>query len=270
MAVRGVDTASVAGNGSIDWAAFQSSGGTFAIIRAAWGTSPDSAFHKYWPGLSAMSLVRGAYLFWRVTKDAAAQAKVFINTVGSLGPGTFPPVIDVEFSKGLAATGFTAPQALSRLRIAWDALATHYGTAPLIYTSQRVWRDDLKNLPAGAMLESPLWLARYFNKTPPPAPPVPIPWGDADNWWIHQYRGDVDAKTVPGFTKGDVDFNRFNYMRPGAVGERVRWLQRKLGVAQTATYDQATEAAVRQIQSSASVSVDGIVGPVTFAQLCWK
>ena len=47
------------------------------------------------------------------------------------------------------------------------ACATHgrrcrdyYGVAPIIYTSARVWQEDLANLPAPDLAESPLWLKR--------------------------------------------------------------------------------------------------------------
>ncbi|MGA9812340.1 MAG: hypothetical protein WBQ64_06175 [Terriglobales bacterium] len=92
----------------------------------------------------------------------------------------------------------------------------------MIYTSERVWREELSNLPAPDLIESPLWLKHYpFNKGPARRdvavtripPPVPIPWGDS-NWWIHQYQG--DAIQLPGFAPGNVDMNRFGPMTAGA------------------------------------------------------
>ena len=81
----------------------------------------------------------------------------------------------------------TARECLEGVRAAWAILEDHYGAAPIIYTSARVWRDDLGNAPADDLTESPLWLARYFFKPGPPArdasafasgtrdPPVPRP-----------------------------------------------------------------------------------------------
>src|SRR4249919_1120856 len=97
----------------------------------------------------------------------------------------------------------TARQLLDGVREAWKTLRDHYRVAPIIYTSARVWREDLANLPAPDLVESPLWLARYpFWKGTAVYdprhfaggrlnPPVPPPWGDPTNWWIHQYQGDA-------------------------------------------------------------------------------
>ena len=61
----------------------------------------------------------------------------------------------------------TAGQLLDGVREAWQTLRARYGVAPIIYTSARVWQEDLANLPAPDLVESPLWLARYhFLKGP--------------------------------------------------------------------------------------------------------
>jgi peptidoglycan hydrolase-like protein with peptidoglycan-binding domain len=95
-------------------------------------------------------------------------------------------------------------------------------------------------------------------------PPVPPPWGDAGNWWIHQYQG--DATNFPGFS-GNVDMNRFNVAFKGARGARVRWIQRRLGVTENGAFDAATEGAVRAFQDDNDLVSDGVVGPRTFAYL---
>lgn len=64
--------------------------------------------------------------------------------------------------------------------------------------------------------------------------------------------------------------NRFNVTARGATGDRVRWLQRRLGIAPSGTFDAATERALRVFQSSKGVTADGVVGPRTFAYLCWS
>lgn len=72
------------------------------------------------------------------------------------------------------------------IRSAWRVLKNYYGVAPVIYTSERVWREELRNLPASDLIESPLWLAYYpFKKglahrdaiVNRIAPPVPSPLG---------------------------------------------------------------------------------------------
>lgn len=284
----GIDTASVAGNKNPDWMRAKAEVPLdFAIIRANWGTAADSVFPRDWPKLKDARIVRGAYLFlrfpsskWGRPASPAAQARAFIATVGNLGESDLPPALDVEFPGGRSETRMTAGQLLDGVREAWQTLRARYGVAPIIYTSARVWQEDLANLPAPDLVESPLWLARYhFLKGPAIYgaatfaggrlnPPVPPPWGDATNWWIHQYQG--DAVKLPGFPTGNVDMNRFNTMTRGATGDRVRWVQRRLGIAPSGVFDAATDGALRAFQNRKRIGADGVVDPRTFAYLCWS
>jgi len=166
------------------------------------------------------------------------------------------------------------------VREAWTVLKDHYGVAPIIYTSARVWREDLGNAPAPDLVESALWLTPYPFKPGPAVfdlariaqrrrdPRVPTPWGDASNGWIHQYQG--DAVRLPGFPTGDLDMNFFNTTVAGATGDRVKWIQRRLGMPQTGTFDAAMEAALCAFQSKKGLQPTGIVDPQTFAFLCWS
>jgi lysozyme len=287
----GVDTASVAGNKNVSWTRAKAEGPiSFAFVRSNWGTTVDSFFTKEWDKLKSAGLIGGTYMFlrFRNAKHPKApapkeQAQVMIDAVGQRleRKRDFPPVVDVEFpGKGAVETGMTPQQLLDGIRIAWDMLAQHFGVPPIIYTSGRVWKEDLRNIPAPSMMESPLWLARYPFKSGQPAirdaaraakidPPVPVPWGDKDNWFIHQYQG--DATQMPGFPTGNVDMNRFNTVSKGDKGGNVRWVQRRLKLpTQSGTMDQSTESALRAFQTSRGLTADGVVGPKTFAALCWS
>jgi GH25 family lysozyme M1 (1,4-beta-N-acetylmuramidase) len=284
--ILGLDTASVAGNKNPNWSQARDEASiSFAIIRSNWGLSQDSVFKRDWPKIKAAGIVRGAYLFLRFphpkygmkAPDPVSQARALINTVGNLNESDFPPTLDVEFPGGRNVTGLTAQQCLEGTRAAWKVLKDHYGVAPIIYTSARVWKEDLSNLPAPDLVESPLWLARYPFKPGPAVrdsrvssistPPVPPPWGDATNWWIHQYQG--DAVKLPGFPTGNIDMNRFNIMRMGATGDRVKWVQRRLGVAQSGRFDAAMFGVLQAFQNKKGLVPNGIVDPRTFAYLCW-
>jgi peptidoglycan hydrolase-like protein with peptidoglycan-binding domain len=142
-----------------------------------------------------------------------------------------------------------------------------------------VWSEDLGDIAAPDLVDSPLWLARYFWKANTPAarnasafdsgkldPRVPRPWGDPSDWWIHQYQG--DAVALPGFSR-TIDMNRFNGMVKGATGARVKWVQRRLSIAETGTFDAAMLAKVVAFQADSDLLADGIIGPRTFAALCW-
>ena len=102
-----------------------------------------------------------------------------------------------------------------------------------------------------------------FNQKWPPA--VPKPWGDAGNWWIHQYHG--DASKFPGFNQ--VDVNRFHSMVKGATGDRVKWVQRRLGIDESGTFDDAMFDKLTEHQKKSGLDPSGIIGPSTFATLCW-
>lgn len=285
--IFGLDTASVADNKNPNWVQAKAEGSiSFAIIRSNWGDWEDSVFKRDWPKIKKASIVRGAYLFLRFphpkygmkAPDPVSQAKALIKTVGRLDESDFPPTIDVEFPGARPVTGMTARQCLDGVRAAWQVLKDYYGVAPIIYTSGRVWHEDLDDLPAPDLVESPLWLARYPFKEGPAVrdarvlrlnpPPVPPPWGDATNWWIHQYQG--DAVRLPGFPTGNVDMNRFNTMRKGAAGDRVKWVQRRLGIAQNGQFDAAMDGVLRAFQNKKGLVSNGVVDPRTFAYLCWS
>jgi GH25 family lysozyme M1 (1,4-beta-N-acetylmuramidase) len=284
--IFGVDTSGVAGVGTANWLAAKAAVPLgFAILRSNYGETTDSVFAQNWPLLKAAGLVRGAFLFLRFPRNGvaapepAAQARAMIATVADLSPDDFPPCVDIEFpAGGRGETGLTASECLDSLRVCCAVLKEHYNVTPLIYTSARVWKEDLDNLPARDLAESPLWLARYpfaaGKAVYDPAafavgrldPPVPLPWGDA--WWIHQYQG--DAVELPGFEVGKVDMNRFNGLSAGSTGDRAKWVQSRLGLAPTGLIDATTEAAIRAFQAQNGLNADGVVGPRTFARLCWR
>src|SRR2546425_3134988 len=228
----GLDTYSGDENKNPDWVKARAEGPiSFAIIKANEGEWRDPSFDREWPRIKNAGIVRGAYLFLRFphpkyrfqAPDPVAQANLFIRIiqmVGELDQSDLPPSLDVEFPDGQAKTRMTPQQLLEGVRAAWRVLKDHYRVAPIIYTSARVWQEDLKNLPAPDLVESPLWLAKpYLFREHTPArrnpevfgpggrkypPRVPPPWGDATNWWIHQYQG--DAHGLPGLRQ--VDMNR--------------------------------------------------------------
>lgn len=283
----GIDTASIDANKNPDWRRARVQVPLdFAIIRANYGTVPDPVFLRDWSKLKDAGIVRGGYLFLRFPRGGrwpsppAVQAKAFIATLRDLDENDLVPSLDVEAGTW-QETGMKPAQLLNGVRVAWKTLRDYYGVAPIIYTSARVWIEVLGRLPAPDLAESPLWVkdylrvaarqpARYGPRTFAGgrfSPRVPSPWGDATNWWIQQYQG--DALGLPGFSS-TVDMNRFNTTVRGMAGDRVRWLQRHLGITQTGIFDAATEQAVRAFQNKKGISADGVVNPRTFAYLCWS
>jgi GH25 family lysozyme M1 (1,4-beta-N-acetylmuramidase) len=282
----GIDYASVDGNAPPDiqkWkaaCAASSSRAAVAILRGAWGAQRDLTIQRDWRRLIDAGLTCGGYLFLRNPQpgfDATPEDQVhaFADNMGTLNDRNLVPTIDVEDASHVAAEA-----ELEWVHRAWTAMRDVYGVPPMIYTSDRVWREDLGNLPAGEMTDSPLWLAKpwpwqvrtapHLSSSPFDAgkldPAVPAPWG-VRNWWLHQYQG--DAFPVPGFTS-TVDLSRFNVMRTGEVGARVAWARTRLGLGGLrATFDGDMVKRVREFQLEKALVVDGIIGPKTFAALAW-
>jgi len=282
--IVGVDFAAIDGNDYVKWPKFMmacrdaGSSPAFAIFRSAWGVAPDATIQREWKRAQSYGLVTGAYLYLRMRTDQRPedQVHVFADNLGAITARDLPPIVDVE------DTGVPADVELEYVYRACTAILGIYGVWPMIYTSARVWHDDLQDRPAGAITDCPLWLAKpwpWAERSPGRLsgvpfttnqydPVVPQSWG-AGNWWMHQYQG--DAVSVPGFTH-TVDLSRFHVMRPGETGARVAWVQRRMGWPVTSTFDAPMAARVRALQSAYSASglvVDGVIGPQTFPLIAW-
>jgi peptidoglycan hydrolase-like protein with peptidoglycan-binding domain len=278
-----IDYASVDANRPPDWtklkAAASGAGSTLSgvIFRGAWGGSPDPIIARDWMNARSAGLITGAYLYLRMQGQSLLapedQVHVFADNVGTLTDRDLVPAIDVE------DRGLTAPAELEWVERAWREMVSIYGVSPLVYTSDRVWSEDVNGLASPELQTSPLWLAKPWpwhihtpaQLSPGPfqsgqyAPPVPRPWG-AGNWWLHQYQG--DAYPTPGITN-TVDISRFNPMGQGERGVRVSWVQRRIGAAPDGVFGPQTAVALRQFQSSHMLVADAIVGPQTFVALMW-
>lgn len=273
MTQLGIDIASVDGNRSIDWHAAHAAGISFAFIRGTYGTWPDPTWINEAQRARDARLTVGAYLFplpGPANPPVAAQVKAFAAAV-KLAPLDFAPALDVEFPHGIKGTGLSRDDLCQWLTDAIVALRDAYGCWPIVYTSSRVWDGNDTDCLDGPMglpvAECPTWLARYPWKrnlpwTPSSGPPPlgPRAW-HTETPWIHQYQG--DARGMPGFSS-TVDMNVF---LPAKQPERIRWIQRRVGAAETGWFDDATVAAVKAWQSWKGLTADGVVGVRTFAAL---
>lgn len=276
-----VDYASVDNNHPPDFGAFQAacaqSGSTasIAIFRGAYGTTPDLTVQRDWNAAKRAGMLCAGYLFLRTNKALLPEAQVhaFADNVGPLRLNDFVPIVDVE------DTGMPPELELEWVHRAWLEIRRVYGVPPILYDSARVWSEDLHNLPASEMVDSPQWVAKPWpwkvrstaQLSPNPfadgrfEPLVPPPWGTG-NWWLHQYQG--DAFPAPGFTS-TVDLSRFNVMRQGETGARVRWVQRRMGMLEDGFFDVDMATCLKVFQRGNGLMADAIIGPRTFAALCW-
>lgn len=299
--ILGIDYASIDNNEPPNWTAAKapSSDGSrlqFAILRGTYGDWVDTDFLRDFAGLKAAGLVRGAYMYPTyknnqgklITPDALVAALLRgLSQAGYEAGKDLPPAIDIESAGSPTApqNGRSAAEALQWYERIYDLLKAEFGVAPMIYTSGRVWREDLDNLMTD-MTDSPLWLAKpwpWAIRTPAQRsitqaysggkydPEVPIPWGGG-NWVIQQYQG--DSIGWPGIERpakqpGQVDCNRFHTIKQGYKGALVKWYQKRLGVVADGDFGPKTDAAVRAFQKSKGLVVDGIIGIWTFLYLSW-
>jgi GH25 family lysozyme M1 (1,4-beta-N-acetylmuramidase) len=272
----GVDFASVDGN-VVDWTKAKNIV-SFAFIRATFGDWVDPIYEATIKAIPN-NIVKSAYLFLRFENkgrpylDPVIQATKFIEVV-KVADIDLPPVVDIEFpGNGRTDTLLSPTECYKRILAVYSTLKTHYKCEPIIYTSARVWEEDMLNHPAVELLNCPLWLARYTYKANgtgnlnPQVNTPPTPWGDKDNCWIHQYQG--DAINVPGFSN-TVDLNLFKYLTVGTHGGRVKWVQNRLGITADGVFGNETYTALKSFQKAKGLDVDGVVGPRTLGWLSWQ
>lgn len=281
--IIGVDYASVDGNAPPNFTAAKNAGLTYAILRGTYGTWADPLIQRDWKALAASGLVRGAYMFPIYTEDPVAEAKAFAAAVGPLGPGDLPPILDIEFpGHGISDTKMTPAQAVDWLTRAGTTLMESYGCC-MIYTSGRVWHEDLQDAMSVFFQRCPKWLARYTygtNQAPHLVPGllpgvVPPQLGDPDDYDILQVQG--DAIQFPGFTH-TVDINIWRPLLKGAKGARCAWLADRLGLPvsndfnewKTHVFDDQLAAAFTDFQTKNSLTPDATLGPRSFSRVCWS
>lgn len=287
MTTIGLDYANVDQNNTPNFAAAKQAGARFVVIRAIYGrpvTSGGKAPYQdpAWAAdkdrVLANGLKRSAYLFicypkqGVYTPEPEEQAQAFIDYVQLVSYRDLVPMFDVEQTSDVLSASEMYDWTL---RVA-KRLRAHYGAWPGMYTSQRVWHENLKDHPAGDLINCPLWLAKPWPwpvRSPvhldgaPSYDPYLIPqWGN--QWFIYQYQG--DATNWPGFNR-TVDADRFRVFGKGAKGDHVKWAQQRLGgLVVDGDFGSKTEAAVKALQTQYGLTADGIIGVNTFAPLCWS
>ena len=272
MSVEGIDVAEFSGN--IDWEKVKSQGIYFAFARVNDGIAhPDKLFTNYWPAIKKAGIIRGAYFFFRPTKDINQQVRFFAQGL-EIEPGDLPPVIDIEPASSWDELNLT--QRLDHVAESLNAVETATGYKPIIYTAPNFWQEKLGNTKRFADYD--LWIAHFDTDTPT----IPGGW---ELHTFHQYRENQTG--FPGIS-GDVDRNRFNGaldrlqaltvpavpLLEGRIGPKVKKLQQALKkVAQDSShpefdpgspdgiFGQGTKKAVIAYQQANSLTANGIVAP---------
>ena len=156
------------------------------ILKATEGEKMvDKRFAEYWEEAGKREFTRGAYHFFRSSKDPLKQAERF-TTVVRLRHRDLPPVLDIESMHA----GCTKEE-LNRNALSWlQAVEKHYGRKPIVYTSDSYARDILSPDITG---NYPMWIARYNKKEP-----------RFDAWTMWQF---TDEAVVYGANGGYVDLS---------------------------------------------------------------
>ena len=154
---------------------------SFVFIKATEGASlKDKDFKENWKAAGKTDLRRGAYHFFRSSKDGEIQARNFISTVGDLRFKDHPPVLDIE------TIHIGCPKELLNQRaLQWlKAVEKRYGKKPIIYASSSFIKDYLNREIIG---NYPVWVAHYEKDSPA---------FEGWTWW--QFTDRAVVKGVPG------------------------------------------------------------------------
>ena len=129
------------------------------VLKATEGERmEDKRFAEYWEEAGKREYTRGAYHFFRSSKDPEKQAARYIASV-RLRHKDLPPVLDIE-----TLHAGCSKEELNRKALVWlQAVEKHYGRKPIVYTSDSFARDILS--PA-ITANYPMWIARYNQKEP--------------------------------------------------------------------------------------------------------
>jgi GH25 family lysozyme M1 (1,4-beta-N-acetylmuramidase) len=185
---------------AIQWDQVAANGQTFALVKATElytdsGGQPQLYRNPYLQsdlsGAEGAGLVVGSYAFAHPENDPLAQADAFSQAIGSLPPGSLPPVLDLETSGGLSV-----PRLIAWAHAFLDRLATDTGVTPMIYTGPSFWNDSLGG--TTDFSSYPLWQATYTDAATPPT---------FGGWGTY-----TDAASVAGIS-GGVDQSRFRGSR---------------------------------------------------------
>lgn len=159
---------------------------SYVIMKASEGiTLKDNKFPKHWKEAEEAGYGRGAYHFFRSSKNPETQARQYIRTVGRLRDRDLPPILDIEtIHKGCTKKELNA-RALTWLK----TVEAHYGRTPVVYSNESFIRDMLSDEIRKHYL---LWVAHYREEKP-----------ELEGWAMWQF---TDRAAVYGID-GLVDLN---------------------------------------------------------------
>jgi len=141
--IKGVDVSEYQGN--IDWDMLSKQDIQFAFIKATEGSSyVDPYFEQNFSNAKDTNLRIGAYHFFSFESSGETQANNFINTV-PIVENSLPNVIDVELYGDFKSNPLDVQSVNTELSTMIFKLEEHYGTKPIIYTTNKAYNLYIKN-----------------------------------------------------------------------------------------------------------------------------
>jgi lysozyme len=173
----------------VNWDALSSAPLDFVYLKATEGRDwKDTRFQENWLAASERGWHVGAYHFYLLCRNGAAQAENFIQSV-EVREGTLPPAVDLEYAHNCTPDG-SREAVRAEIRAFLDALETEYGAPPVLYTTPEFHRDWL----AGHFPRHPVWMRSLSG---PPEGDVLI-WQYSMKGQVPGVDGFVDLNRVPG------------------------------------------------------------------------
>lgn len=194
--VQGIDVSTY--QLDIDWDKVAKAKKKFAFIRVSHGLAiQDDKFQYNWRRAREVGVIRGPYHYFDPREDVDAQITYFINTIGSLQPGDFAPVLDCEDPNAWAH--IEQRDRVPLIIKVMDRIEKAFGVTPELYGSPNFFTEVLGSQYIAPLGKYNLWIANYRV----PAPSVPRAWSD---WTFWQYS---DKGKVTGIN-ADVDLDAYN------------------------------------------------------------
>ena len=200
--VRGVDVARY--QGEIDWGILSSQGIDFAFIKSTEGsTYTDPYFHSNMENALDTGLRVGAYHFFSFDSAGELQAEHYISAVG-VNENMLPPVVDVELYGGYSdLSSDKIAEIKANLRRFIDILTAYYGKTPIIYTTNGVYGDLIKD----DFDDCDLWIRNVYFK---PSPSVEWTfWQYTDTAVLDGYAGEERCIDMSVFCGTKEEFSRY-------------------------------------------------------------
>ena len=196
--VKGIDISHH--QGIIAWNEMGKESFDFVYMKATEGGDfVDPRFEINWDSAGEINMLKGAYHFYRICKNGSEQAENFISVVPK-SPHALPHAIDLEHI-GNCRTSKPKEFVLKEISDYINRIEKHYGKTPIIYTTDRFYKEYLMD----EYFEAKIWIRNIFKR-----PNLP----DGRNWHLWQFTNRARIRGVEAY----VDLNVFN-------GDRVAFEQ---------------------------------------------